>query len=109
MFIRLLGIGFAAALLAVAAPATAFADTPAGFAVDPGFLDVAPSNDCFASFDMSQAILLVEAETDCDAILAQATGLCLTPALVAPMASVVGVLDPKQGIICTSIAPSPPG
>lgn len=107
MFIRLLGIGLAAALLAVSAPAMATPSAASAFLEE---MEAPPLlNDCLASFDASTAVLFVEAKGDCDVVLAEATGLCLAPAAVAPLDRIAAVLDPEQGVSCTTLRPSPPG
>lgn len=107
MFIRLLGIGLAAALLAVSAPAMA---APSAASVFIEEMEAAPQvNDCLASFDASTVVLLVEAESGCDVVLAEATGLCLAPVAAAPLERIAAVLDPEQGVSCTTLRPSPPG
>lgn len=107
MFIRLLGIGLAAALLAVFAPVMAAPSAAPAFLEE---LEAAPQiNDCLASFEASTAVLLVEAESGCDIVLAEATGFCLVPVAAAPLHRVAGVFDPEQGVSCTTLRPSPPG
>jgi hypothetical protein len=107
MFIRLLGIGLAAGLLAVSAPVMAETSAAPTFIEE---MEAAPLiNDCLASFDASAAVLFVEAESGCDVVLAEATGLCLAPAAAAPLERIAAVLDPEQGVSCTTLRPSPPG
>ena len=107
MFIRLLGIGLAAALLAVASPA--MAATSAAQTILEEIETVPQVNDCLGSFDADAAILFVEADKGCDPVMADITGLCLVMAEPSLVLDVVAVLDPEQGVSCTSIRPSPPG
>lgn len=108
MIKRLLGLGLVAAFLAISGPALAATHVAAPVASDP---DVKSElNDCLASFDAGPALLLVEVVAGCDPLLAETTGLCLVPADPAiGFEGVVGVLDPEQGVTCTTGHPRPPG
>lgn len=108
---RLIGATLLVASLSAFSSVAIAATAPAGIAFDSDFsiLPNSPVPDCLASFEPSSAVLLVEAESGCDAIIADATGLCLVPADPVDIRPVVGVVDPFQGVTCTSIRTSPPG
>ncbi|MBN9335633.1 hypothetical protein [Devosia sp.] len=108
---RLIGAALLVASISAFSSVAIAATAPAGIVFDSDFsiASNSPVPDCLASFEPSNAVLLVEAESGCDAIIADATGLCLVPANSVDFRPIVGVVDPVQGVTCTSIRPSPPG
>lgn len=94
---------FSSAAIAAVAPGDLVFDNDAATKL------ASPAVDCLASFDPSSTVVLVEVNAGCDAVLAEATGLCLAPADRTDLRPVAGAFDPFQGVSCTSIRASPPG
>lgn len=101
-----LGLAVAAALMfAVPASAAAMPEFEPGVVISPAQL----WDDCVVSAGVDQAIHFVEAKQDCDATLAELTGLCLVETTEPMPARVAAVFAPDFDLTCTAIRPSPPG
>lgn len=103
-------IGALALACVTAFSASTFAATTADAVVPFELVAPVSSVDCFASFEPSTAIVFVEAQTNCDAVMAELTGVYLAPVAIDHLPlRVAAVLDPVEGLTCTSTRPSPPG
>lgn len=91
-----------ACMTAMAMPAMALSAAPAEIAFESGFSIKAttPVNDCLASFDPAFNIVFVEADQNCDAVMAELTGLCLAPTADPLPPRIAAVLDPGLDLTC---------
>ena len=96
---KLLSVSLAlACMTAMAMPAMALSVAPAEIAF---VLKAAtPVNDCLTSFDPAAAIIFVEADQNCDVVMAELTGLCLAPAAEPLPPRIAAVLDPGLAPSC---------
>lgn len=106
---RFIGLCLAAAFAVTPGAVLAAMPQAPGIVLDLAVSAPAPVNDCIQSFDKGTAMLFIAAETGCDAVMAEATGLCLKPIDLAHWRQAIAVLDPVEGITCTMLDPSPPG